>query len=161
MQSSESSAIWVTASLPTKQSSSSINVRWAWGRVPLSAWLRPHCCCQSPQARSRCPAGDNDTRLCDDATPEGEKGESDSWAERWRPRSAPLPRRCTHQGDESEEKGIMTDGRDWLHCVKSSKKEIKNESREESLPKFASCYFPPTSVPTGCLLLHSTITNSK
>lgn len=45
-------AIWVTGSVPTYQSPSSVNERWAWGRVALPVWLRPLCSCQSPRAWS-------------------------------------------------------------------------------------------------------------
>lgn len=81
--------VWVTDSVPTYQSPSSINERWARGRVAQSVWLRPLCSCQSPRARSHGPCGDNDTRQPDGVTSEGARGESDSWAERWGPDRSP------------------------------------------------------------------------
>lgn len=106
---------WVTGGMPTYQSPSSINERWARGRFAQSAWLRPLCSCQSPRARSHGSCGDNDTRRPDGVTSEGARRESDSWAERWGPDRSPRHANRGMEGGKGrcrggQEEGSMMDG---------------------------------------------------
>lgn len=99
-----SSAIWVTASLPTKQSSSSINVRWARGRVPLRL-APPPLLLSVTSSTKPLPCWRQWHTVVWRFNSRG--GEGWEWQLGWamKTRSAPLPRRCTNQGTYKRRRG--------------------------------------------------------